>query len=106
MRLWLAPCAALIAASVAVAGCGSSSNNSSSSASSSPSSATSPGVATAEQQVASLSSMTASYPVPTGSVSGVKKLKGQTVYYIPLVQQIPGFVVTAATMKQAIVSEM
>lgn len=101
MRLWLAPCAALIAASVAVAGCSSSSNNSSSSASS-PAAATPAGVTTAEQQVASLSATTATYPVPTSSVNGVKKLKGQTVYYIPLVQQIPGFVVTAATMKQAL----
>ncbi len=102
MRLWLAPCAALIAASVAVAGCGSGSNNSSSSSSSSSGSATPAGVATAQQQVASLSATTATYPVPTGSVNGVKKLKGQTVYYIPLVQQIPGFVVTAATMKTAL----
>lgn len=102
MRLWLAPCAALIAASVAVAGCGSSSNNSSSSSGSSSGSATPAGVATAQQQVASLSATTASYPVPTSGVNGVKKLKGQTVYYIPLVQQIPGFVVTAATMKTAL----
>jgi ribose transport system substrate-binding protein len=102
MRLWLAPCAALIAASVAVAGCGSSSNNSSSSSSSSSGSATPAGVATAQRQVASLSATTTTYPVPTSSVNGVKKLKGQTVYYIPLVQQIPGFVVTAATMKTAL----
>src|SRR5580692_10656178 len=102
MRLWLAPCAALIAASVAVAGCGSSSNNSSSSSTSSPGSATPAGVATAQQQVAALSATTASYPVPAGNVAGVQKLKGETVYYIPLVQQIPGFVVTAATMKTAL----
>ena len=102
MRLWLAPCAALIAASVAVAGCGSSSNNGSSSTSSSSASATPAGVATAQKQVASLSATTASYPVPTSNVTGVQKLKGETVYYIPLVQQIPGFVVTAATMKSAL----
>jgi ribose transport system substrate-binding protein len=102
MRLWLAPCAALIAASVAVAGCGSSSNNGSSSASSSPASATPSGVAAAQKQVASLSATTASYPVPTSNITGVQKLKGETVYYIPLVQQIPGFVVTAATMKTAL----
>ncbi len=102
MRLWLAPCAALIAASVAVAGCGSSGNNSSSSASGSSASATPAGVATAQQQVAALSATTASYPVPTSNVTGVQKLKGETVYYIPLVQQIPGFVVTAATMKTAL----
>jgi ribose transport system substrate-binding protein len=52
--------------------------------------------------VASLSGATATYPVPTTSVSGVSKFKGRTVYYIPLVQQIPGFVVTAQTMKQAL----
>lgn len=102
MRLWLAPCAALIAASVAVAGCGSSSNNSSGSSSSPSGSSVPSGVATAEQQVASLSATTSAYPVPTSSVSGVKKLNGETVYYIPLVQQIPGFVVTAATMKTAL----
>jgi ribose transport system substrate-binding protein len=102
MRLWLAPCAALIAASVAVAGCGSSSNNSSSSASGSSASATPSGVATAQKQVAALSATTASYPVPASNVTGVQKLKGETVYYIPLVQQIPGFVVTAATMKTAL----
>jgi len=104
-RWGLAPFAALIAASVAVAGCGSSSNNiGSSSSSSSPASnsAASSGVATAQKEVASLSATTSSYPVPTASVSGVSKLKGQTVYYIPLVQQIPGFVVTAATMKVAL----
>jgi ribose transport system substrate-binding protein len=32
----------------------------------------------------------------------VSSLKGKTVYYIPLVQFIPGFVVTAATMKTAL----
>jgi ribose transport system substrate-binding protein len=32
----------------------------------------------------------------------VSKFKGRTVYYMPLVQQIPGFVVTAATMKAAL----
>jgi ribose transport system substrate-binding protein len=46
--------------------------------------------------------VTANYPVPTASVSGVSKLSGKTVYYIPLVASIPGFVVTAATMKTAL----
>jgi ribose transport system substrate-binding protein len=102
MRLWLAPCAALMAASVAVAGCGSSSNNSSSSSSAPSGSANPSGVSAAEKQVTSLSATTSTYPVPTSSVSGVNRLKGQTVYYIPLVQQIPGFVVTAQTMKVAL----
>jgi ribose transport system substrate-binding protein len=100
-RRWLAPCAAFIAASVALAGCGSSSSSSTSSTASGSSSAA-PGVTKAKQEVASLSAMTGSYPVPTASVSGVSKFKGRTVYYIPLVQQIPGFVVTAQTMKVAL----
>jgi ribose transport system substrate-binding protein len=45
---------------------------------------------------------TSSYPVPTASISGVSALKGKTVYYIPLVAAIPGFVVTAATLKTAL----
>jgi ribose transport system substrate-binding protein len=32
----------------------------------------------------------------------VSKFRGRTVYYVPLVQQIPGFVVTAQTMKTAL----
>ncbi|HTR95457.1 MAG TPA: substrate-binding domain-containing protein [Trebonia sp.] len=52
--------------------------------------------------VSQLEATTSSYPVPTASISGVSALKGKTVYYIPLVQFIPGFVVTAATMKVAL----
>jgi len=52
--------------------------------------------------VTQLEATTGSYPVPTASIAGVSKLKGKTVYYIPLVAFIPGFVVTAATMKQAL----
>ena len=52
--------------------------------------------------VTQLESTTTSYPVPTASIKGVSALKGKTVYYIPLVQFIPGFVVTAATMKTAL----
>ena len=99
-KRWLAPGVAVIAASVVLAGCG---GSSSSSSSGSGGAGTVPsGVATAQKNVASLSATTPSYPVPTASVSGVSKFKGRTVYYIPLVQQIPGFVVTAQTMKQAL----
>ena len=103
-RGWLVPGAAFIAASVvALAGCGSSGSSSASGSSSSASSSATPaGVTKANQEVASLSATTSSYPIPTASVSGVSKFKGRTVYYIPLVQQIPGFVVTAATMKVAL----
>jgi len=62
------------------------------------------GVATAQKkQVAKLSGVDHGVPAaPSASVSGVSRFKGRTVYYIPLVQQIPGFVVTAQTMKQAL----
>jgi ribose transport system substrate-binding protein len=106
-KRWLAPCAAFLAASVVLAGCGSSSgsnasSNSGSGGSGSGGNSVSAGVTAAQKQVASLSTETASYPVPTASVTGVSGFKNQTVYYIPLVQQIPGFVVTAAAMEQAL----
>lgn len=102
-RGWLAPGAAFIAASVvALAGCGSSGSSSTSGSSSASGSSVPAGVSTAQKQVAGFSATTATYPVPTASVSGVSKFKGRTVYYIPLVQQIPGFVVTAQTMKVAL----
>src|SRR6266702_342812 len=98
----LAPCAAFIAASAVLAGCGSSSSSSTSGGTSGSGSTGSPGVARAAKEVASHSATTAKSPLPATSVSGVSKFKGRTVYYIPLVQQIPGFVVTAQTMKQAL----
>jgi ribose transport system substrate-binding protein len=111
-KRWLAPSVAITAVAV-LAACSSSSSSSSTantsastgaSSSSSPSaSSTAPaGLALAQQNVAKFEATTSSYPVPTASISGVSKLKGKTVYYIPLVQQIPGFVVTAATMKTAL----
>jgi ribose transport system substrate-binding protein len=59
-------------------------------------------VAKAQQMVAQLETTTSQYPVPTASVSGVPGFKGRTVYYIPLDAHIPGFVVTAQTMKVAL----
>jgi ribose transport system substrate-binding protein len=107
-KRWAAPGAAITAVAL-LAACSSSSSSSSSApssssptASSSASSTASSGVATAQANVTKLEAETTSYPVPTTSVSGVSALKGKTVYYIPLVQQIPGFVVTAATMKTAL----
>ena len=109
-KRWLAPGAAITAAAV-LAACSSSSSstgstaaNSSAPASSAASSTStaSAGVAKAQQMVTQLEATTTSYPVPTASISGVSSLKGKTVYYIPLVQFIPGFVVTAATMKTAL----
>src|SRR3984957_3695579 len=111
-KRWVAPGAALTAAAV-LAACSSSSSSSSSSSAAAPASSsssatasaassTSAGVAKAQQMVTQLEATTSTYPVPTASISGVSALKGKTVYYIPLVQFIPGFVVTAATMKVAL----
>ena len=106
-KRWAAPGAAITAVALLAACSSSSSSSSSAPSSSSPSasssaassagSTASSGVATAQAMVSKLEATTTSYPVPTASVSGVSALKGKTVYYIPLVQQIPGFVVTAAT---------
>jgi ribose transport system substrate-binding protein len=109
-KRWLGPGAAITAAAV-LAACSSSSSSTTSSASAGATAASSSasaaggssaGVAKAQQMVAQLEATTTSYPVPTASVSGLSSLKGKTVYYIPLVQFIPGFVVTAATMKTAL----
>src|SRR5690242_5749917 len=104
-KQWLAPGAAITAAAL-LAACSSSSSSSSSpsaassaTASSSSSSTAGSGLAAAQKMVAQLESTTSQYPVPTASISGASKLKGRTVYYIPLDAHIPGFVVTAATMK-------
>jgi ribose transport system substrate-binding protein len=105
---WLAPGVTLTAAAL-LAACSSSSSSSTSAssstgASSSPSatSSASAGVAAAQKMVAQLEGTTSAYPVPTADVSGVSKFAGKTVFYIPLDAHIPGFVVTAATMKTAL----
>jgi ribose transport system substrate-binding protein len=101
---WLAPGATLTAAALLAACSSSSSSSSSTGASSSPSatSSTPAGLAAAQKMVAQLEGTTSAYPVPTADVSGVSKFAGKTVFYIPLDAHIPGFVVTAATMKTAL----
>ena len=105
---WLAPGATLTAAALlAACSSGSSSSTSASSstgAGSSPSatSSTPAGLAAAQKMVAQLEGTTSAYPVPATDVSGVSKFAGRTVFYIPLDAHIPGFVVTAATMKTAL----
>lgn len=113
-KKWLVPGTALAAAAL-LAACSSSSSSSSttgttsgtSSASTSasvggPTSPADAGVALARQTVAKLEATTSSYPVPTASVPGVSKLKGRTVFYIPLLQDVPTFAVAAQTMKAAL----
>lgn len=111
-KKWLVPGTALAAAAL-LAACSSSSSSttgtasgsSSASASASVGGPTSPadaGVALAQQTVTKLEATTSSYPVPTASVPGVSKLKGRTVFYIPLLQDVPTFAVAAQTMKAAL----
>ena len=98
-RRWLASVATVCVASAVLAGCSSKSTGSGGGGSSSGSSQD---LAKAQQEVTSLEAVTSTYPIPTAKVTGVSALKGRTVYYIPLVQAIPGFVVTAETMKTAL----
>jgi ribose transport system substrate-binding protein len=107
-KRWMAPGAAVAAAAL-LAACSSSSTSSTSAPASSAAaggsssaSSSAPGVAAAQAAVTQFEATTTTYPVPTAPISGVSKLKGKTVYYIPLVAAIPGFVVTAATMKTAL----
>ena len=111
-KKWLVPGTALAAAAL-LAACSSSSSSttgttsgsSSASTSASAGGPTSPadaGVALAQQTVTKLEATTSSYPVPTASVPGVSKLKGRTVFYIPLLQDVPTFAVAAQTMKAAL----
>jgi ribose transport system substrate-binding protein len=105
-RRWLSS-AAIIAVSAALAACSSSSSSSTTSAaaagsSSSAASSTSSGVTKAQQMVTQLEATTATYPVPTASVSGVSKFKGRTVYYVPLDAHIPGFVVAGQAIQAAL----
>jgi ribose transport system substrate-binding protein len=110
-RTWkrlAAPAAALTAAAL-LAACSSSSSSSSSTAagssvSASASSSASSGsadVAAAQAEVAKFEAEP-SHPVPATPIKGVSALKGKTVYYVPLVQQISGFVLTAAALKTAL----
>jgi ribose transport system substrate-binding protein len=108
-KKWLVPGTALAAAAL-LAACSSSSSSttgttSGTSSASTSASATSPadaGVALAQATVTKLEATTSSYPVPTASVPGVSKLKGRTVFYIPLLQDVPTFAVAAQTMKAAL----
>ena len=98
-KRWLAFAVAVCAASAVLTGCGSSAGSTGGGASGGASSAD---LTKAKQEVAALEATTKTYPLPTASVSGLSKFAGRKVYYIPLVQDIPGFVVTATTMKDAL----
>jgi len=105
---------AALAAAVAVAGCGSSSSSSSSASSATSSTAAGtgtstnasasadPGVTHAQQVVAKYSNPVSSYDVPTASVKNVAALKGKTVFYIPLLTQIPAFAIVGPSLQEAL----
>jgi ribose transport system substrate-binding protein len=114
-RYWLTAGAAVTAAALLTA-CGSGGSQAPAS-SSGPASATAPasapasapatspaaaGLALAQQTVARLEATTGSYPVPSAGVPGVSKLTGETVYYIPVIEDAPTFAVAAQAMGQAL----
>ncbi|MEV0912206.1 sugar ABC transporter substrate-binding protein [Streptomyces hokutonensis] len=101
-KRWLASCTAVLAASAVLAGCGSSGSGSSSGSTTSGKDSSASGLAAAEKNVAALQAVAKTYPVPTASVPGVDKFKGRKVFYIPIVQQVPAFVATAGSTKQAL----
>lgn len=112
VKKWLVPGMAVAAAALLAACSSSSSSTTGTTSGSSSASAAAPaggptspadaGVALAQQTVAKLEATTSSYPVPTASVPGVSKLKGRSVFYIPLLQDVPTFAVAAQTMKAAL----
>ena len=105
----------ILAAAVATAlvGCGSSSSSNSTSGSAgasggsatsaaTTSAATNSGLAHAQQVVAKFSQPITSFDLPTEPVKGVSALKGKTVMYIPLLNAIPAFQITAGSLKTAL----
>ncbi|HUA03254.1 MAG TPA: substrate-binding domain-containing protein [Solirubrobacteraceae bacterium] len=100
--------AAAVAAAIAVAACGSSSSSSSSATStasgsaSNASASTDPGVTHAQQVVAQDSSTVSNYDIPTTPIKNVSALKGKTVFYIPLLTQIPAFAIVGPNLQQAL----
>ncbi|MFJ9377311.1 sugar ABC transporter substrate-binding protein [Streptomyces sp. NPDC101455] len=101
-KRWLTSGTAVLAVSAMLAGCGSSGSGSSSGSTTSGKDGSASGLATAEKNVAALQAVAKTYPVPTASVPGVDKFKGRKVFYIPIVQQVPAFVATAGSTKQAL----
>jgi ribose transport system substrate-binding protein len=104
--------AVLIAtAALAVAGCGSSSSSSSSTSgggatgttsASSSASAGNSGLAHAQSVVTKYANPVSTYSLPTSPVKGLAKDKGKTVMYIPLLNAIPAFQITAGSLKAAL----
>lgn len=60
------------------------------------------GLAHAKAAVAKAEKQPASFPVPDAKVTGVSKLRGKTVYYVPITQQAAQFKITGAALKKAL----
>jgi ribose transport system substrate-binding protein len=99
---------------LAVAGCGGSgssnttakSNPSSSTTSSTTSTAPAAGNAASavSSQLAKFEKPLAQYDLPSTKLKDVSKLKGKTIFYVPVASVVPEFAITAATMKTAVAS--
>ena len=85
------------ATTLLLAACGSGGAATSASTSAGSSAGSSPLAA----KLAQFEKVAASYPVPSGQISGVDGVKGKTVYYIPITQQAPQFAVTQAALTAA-----
>lgn len=89
-----------LAVTVGAAAC-SSSGTSPSSDNSATSASTSPGVKYAEAQIAAAMNEPAA-PVPSTAIKNLSSLRGKTIYYIPISDDVPAFAITAAAMKTAL----
>jgi ribose transport system substrate-binding protein len=95
--LWVA-----IAASSAIAQAASSYAGTSSPSSSSSSATTSGVSSQVSAAVSSYEDPVSSYSIPTTEITGLSKLKGKTVYYIPGSEQVPEFSITGDAFTTAL----
>ncbi|EFC84281.1 hypothetical protein FrEUN1fDRAFT_2581 [Parafrankia sp. EUN1f] len=98
---WAMLVAALTAAGL-LAGCGSDSTDSDGASTAGGGASTAAGDLAAK--VTELSNPRKTLPIPTDEVEGIDKLRGKTVYYIPITQQAPALTVTARALTSALSS--
>ncbi|MBT0772912.1 substrate-binding domain-containing protein [Kineosporia sp. J2-2] len=84
-----------LAATLALAACGSGSTTS-------PSGAATAAAPALAGEVAKMSQPQDAFPVPSEPISDITSLRGRTVYYIPITQQAPSFTVTATALTEAL----
>jgi ribose transport system substrate-binding protein len=104
----LAAAALVLLAVLSVYGCGSSGSSSSTASTSTGSGAeaepvsSSDGSDGASAAVAKWTAPVTSYELPTTPIKELSKLKGKTIYYIPISQQVPEFAIVAESLKAAL----